>query len=117
MRVKLALTQAHMRKAPRGDEAPWRRPPRGRKEAPWDIIGGMTDDRIAYQLAQGPTGSCASLWITPPVDAARVEAARPNGGFSFGEHTRHCMSSAFELVGKLNYRFGGELQFDRGCDR
>ena len=28
--------------------------PWGRKEAPWDIIGGMTDDRIAYQLAQRP---------------------------------------------------------------
>ena len=62
------LTPAHMRKAPRGDEAPWRRRSRGRKEAPWDIIGGMTDDRIAYQFAQRPSASCVSLWKNLPLD-------------------------------------------------
>src|SRR5215471_14019528 len=59
------LTSAQGKKAPRGNEAPWRRRSRGRKEAPWDIIGGMTDDRIAYQLAQRPSGPCVSLWKKP----------------------------------------------------
>jgi len=51
-------------KAPRGTRRLWGRPSPGEKEAPWDIIGGMTDDRLAYQLAQRPTGPFVSLWIT-----------------------------------------------------
>ena len=67
------MTSAQGKKAPRGNEAPWRRRSRGRKEAPWDIIGGMTDDRIAYQLAQQPSGPCVSLWKNRPLDDATRE--------------------------------------------
>jgi hypothetical protein len=73
-------------KAPRGTRRLWGRPSPGEKEAPWDIIGGMTDDRIAYQLAQRPAGPYVSLWITLR-DATRGKSIRRNRSVCEASHS------------------------------